>query len=390
MRAYRAGGLGSAGVLLCSLALVSAPVGSAAQVTVRTTGAALFESYELSPGVATSVSGQLSSVDRVSEFSLPLTASAQIGRQATLTLATGYARVQIEGSGRETSSISGALDTELRLAVQAVRDRVTVFATSSFPTGIGSVEQDDVSVLGVLTSDVIGFSAANLGGGGAVGGGIAVAAPAGRMAFGGAASFRASGTYQPVEGRPSELRPGGELRVRLGIEGPVAQRSFLRISGVFSRRGDDEVNGELQSSVGNRLSGYVSLDQGLGSTTLALYAFNLFRSASGLEQTPVGIAVLNRGNVFAAGVRWTFSVASDTQLTPNVEIRDSRAEMDETSSGLQRVGTTTRFGVDLRRRMNPTLAAVVRAGGHTGSIVDAGTDIDVTGYRVSLQLEILP
>ncbi len=213
------------------------------------------------------------------------------------------------------------------------------------------------------------------------------------MALGLAASFTGSGVYQPIQ-ETGEFRPGGELRMRLGFEGSIAQRSFLQITGIFTHRGQDEVDGRPQPSVGNTFSGSVALNQGLGATTLTLYAFDLFRSASGLAQTAVGTAFLNRGNVFAGGARWSFPLASGTSLTPRVEIRDSRADTRGSGSGflrgLQRLGRTTRFGVDLRHRIGQRRAVVLRGGRLTGTVMDnVGTNIDVTGYRVSLQLEIL-
>ena len=387
MSGDRVEGLHAPVIPLFFLTLLAVPVSATGQVSVGVRGAALFESYEFSQSFG-------SSVDRVSELSVPLTLSAQLGRRTALIVATGYARVSVSGPGQETSVVRGVLDTELRLAFQAVRDRITVFTTSSFPTGIGSIEQSDLSTLGVLASDVIGFSSANLGRGGAVGGGIAVSAPVGRMALGLAATFTANGTYRPVQGQLGEFRPGGEMRLRLGFEGPIAQRSFLQTSGIFTHRRQDKVSGLSQPSVGNTFSGSVSLNQGLGSTTLTLYVFDLYRSASGLVPTAVGTAFLNRGNVFAGGARWSFPLASGTSLTPRVEIRDSKADTRGSRSGflrgLERLGRTTRFGVDLRHRIGQRQAVVLRGGRLTGTVVDnMGTNIDVTGYRVSLQLEVL-
>jgi hypothetical protein len=365
------------------LTLLTVPASATGQVSVVVRGSALFESYEFSQSLD-------SSVDRVSELSLPLALSAQLSRRTALTVATGYARVSVTDQDQQTSLVSGVLDTELRLAFQAVPDRVTVFATSSFPTGIESVEQSDLPILSVLASDVIGFSFANLGGGGAVGGGVAVSERVGRMALGLATSFTTNGTYQPVQGQAGEFRPGQETRVRLGFEGPIAQRSFLQVSSIFTHRGEDEISGASQPSVGNTFSGSVALNQGLGATTLTLYVFDLFRSGSGLVQTPVGSVLLNRGNLFAGGAQWSIPLASGTSVTPRVEIRDSRDETGGEGSGLERVGRTTRFGLDLRRRIGQRYAVVLRGGGLTGSVVDnMGTDVDVTGYRVSLQLEIL-
>ncbi len=369
------------------LTLLTVPASATGQVNLAVRGSALYESYEFAQSVD-------SLFDQVTELSLPLTLSAEFGRRTALTIATGYARVSVSNQGQEMSLVNGVLDTELRLAFQAVPDRVTIFTTSTFPTGIGSIKRNNLPILGVLASDVIGFSSTNLGGGGAVGGGIAVSAPVGRMALGLAASFTEKGTYQPVQGQAGEFRPGSELQVRLGLEGPIAQRSFLQISAIVTHRGDDEVSGTSQPSVGNTLSGSVGLNQGVGATTLTLYVFDLYRTSSGLEQTAVGTVFLNRGNLFAGGVQWSFPLGSATSLTPRAEIRDSKADTNGKGSGflkgLEQLGRTTRFGVDLRRRIGQRQAVVLRGDRLTGNIVDTtGMVVDVTGYRFSLQLEIL-
>ena len=375
--------LGARGPWTLPVALLPVMLATAvgAQMTVEVRSSAVFESYEFSEGL---------DFDRASEISLPLTATARFGRRGTLTIATGFASVDIESAGREASTVSGVLDTEFRLAYQTVRDRLTLFTTASLPTGIGAIDRGDVSTLAVLASDVIGFSTVNLGTGGSVGGGVALTAPAGDMAFGAAVSFRAGSAYQPVRGVGTDFKPGGEFRLRLGLEGPVARRSFLRVAGIFAHRSEDELDGDPTSAVGDRISAYISLDQGVGSSTLTLYVFDLYRSASGLGQTAVGTSELPRGNILAAGAQWSFTLARGTSLTPRVEVRESRAEDVAQSGGLERLGSTARIGVALRHQISQTLAGVVQLGGLRGSLVSDGKDIDVSGYRISAHLEIIP
>jgi len=376
----RSGRAAASFLLVIAAALVAQP--GSGQVPLTVQAATVFESYSLSPSLD-------SVVENVSEVTIPVVATARVGGRAVVSLASGYTRVSVGLENQETSHISGLLDTELRLEVQALRDRVTLFTTASFPTGMATLASEEVAFLGVLTSDVIGFSAPNLGGGGAVGGGLAAAVPFGRMALGLATSFSSHGTYAPVEGQPGEFRPGPELRLRVGIEGPVGQRSFLRVSGILAHRGDDQLNGIAEPSVGDRISAFVSLERGLGSSTLLAYAFNMFRSASGLESTPIGTTVLNRGNVLVLGAQWSYPIASGTALTPRLEFRDSRSEVEEMGSGLQPVGRTTRIGVDLRRQLGERIAGVLKADGLFGSAAHTmmDGDADVRGYRLTLQLE---
>ena len=83
-------GLQASVVLLLFLALltITIPASAKGQVDLVVRGSVLFESYRFSEGTG-------SSADRVSELSLPLTLSAQIGRRTALTVATGYARVSV-------------------------------------------------------------------------------------------------------------------------------------------------------------------------------------------------------------------------------------------------------------------------------------------------------
>jgi hypothetical protein len=376
-------GLGAPLIELFFLAFLMVPGGAAGQVSVEVRGSTLFESYNFSQSLD-------SSVDHVSELSLPLAVSAQIGRRTALTVATGYTRVSLSDQGQRPSFVSGLRDTELRLAYQVIPDRVSVFGTSSLPTGKSSLGQGNLPTLGVIASDVIGFSSTGLGGGGAAGIGFAVSEQVGRMALGLATSFTMNGTYRPVRKQPGEFRPGEQFRMRLGLEGPVARRSLLQGSVIFIHRGEDEISGAPKPSVGNTFSGSLAVNQGLGAATLTVYVFDLFRSSAGLAQTPVGTTFLNRGNLFAVGAQWSYPLRSGTSLTPRFEIRDSREQTAGPGRGLRKVGRTTRLGVDVRHRITQRYAIVFRGGGLTGNVVDnAGTDIDVSGYRVSLQLEVL-
>ena len=103
-------------------------------------------------------------------------------------------------------NIAGMLDTEARLSINLVSGRLVALATGAIPTGTKTVQQEQLSVLGAISSDVIGFSASNLGSGGHVGAGFVGATPVGKFALGYGATFRLPLSYTPITGQPSACR----------------------------------------------------------------------------------------------------------------------------------------------------------------------------------------
>ncbi|MQA91598.1 MAG: hypothetical protein GEU90_15475 [Gemmatimonas sp.] len=352
-------------------------VGAQVRTEVRTS--ALYESYGFDDGLG---------VDNISEASLAMTAATTVGDRVNLTMATGYSRVSAGGADGQAYDMSGILDTELRFTVEALPDRLTVFGIAQIPNGQNSFEQDDRALVQVLANDVIGFATPNLGSGGGAGGGFALAVPAGPLAVGAALSYQASFAYSPFAESAAELHPGNEFRLRMGIEGPLARRSFLRLSGIFARRAGAEWN-SAPTDIGNLYSGYASFQQGFESSSLTLYLFELYRASGALEQTAVGPALLPRSNVFAAGAQWAYTFADEIQIMPRLELRDSRSALTD-SGPLEPLGRTLRVGVDLRRRMTEWMSAVIQGDGVTGSLTAEGADIGVSGYRISAHLQFAP
>jgi hypothetical protein len=350
------------------------------QLSVST--AVLFESYSFDPGL---------SFSKVSELTIPVTATLRFGNRGDLTISTGYARVSVtaaETAETPISELAGVLDAEVRLTVAVVPERLSLIATGTAPTGFGAVDLDDVTALRALATDVVGFAAASLGAGGSVGGGFVAAVPLGRMAIGLAGRYSRPLSYTPVAGMSDKLRPGAEIRVRTGLEGPIGPRTHLRITGILTRRGRDEFNGEVGNGIGNRYAGYVAVDQGVGAASLSLYAFDLFRSGPQLEQTGIGTAIFPRGNAFGAGARVSFAAGRSTQITPKAEFRGSWEAADAFESTLRRKGSSLRFGADLRHSVTNRAVLAVQAEGLTGNILETAETIGFSGYRIAAFLEI--
>ena len=369
--------IGVGSILLAFLALGET---ADARAQVRVESSVLFESYTFDTGLG---------YDDASQLSVPFTLRIPLGPRAGLTASSIFTRVSVTpSSGADAvETMSGLTDTELRLSVDIVPERLVFIGSGAIPTGMESIEAAQGPVLGVLVTDVLGFSTRNLGTGGSVGAGFAGGVPAGRMALGLAATFLQFGSFDPVVGGDRTLKPASELRIRGGIEGPAGERGYLRMAAVVSRRGSDEINGEALSSSGNRYVGYVSLAQRLGNSELMLYAFDLYRSAAQLETSALGAAVVPKGNLIAGGAQLTLALARDTRLTPRVEVRSS-SQAPEGSTSLAKLGSSVRVGADLRQSVGPGATLVFEANGLVGNIESPTGSVGVTGFRFGAHLQV--
>ncbi len=351
--------------------------------------AVLYESYTFGAGLV---------FDRVSEMTVPVGLSYDFGRLGNIALSSGYASVDLRSADAiklANQKLSGPLDTEARLSLNVMQGRVVALLTGALPTGTKTVQQEELSVLGAISSDVVGFAASNLGSGGNLGGGFAAALPLGRWAAGLGATFRQPMSYRPVLGEDDQLKPGTEVRLRAGIEGPLARRTYLRTAAILARTSKDRIAfagvDSTRNGVGNRLITYLSVNQGFQSFSLTAYGFDVLRGDPQIEQTAVGAAILPRGNLFALGGRLDFPLRETTTISPNAEWRTSAAAPDTiTTAKLERLGASLRFGVDVRHRLTSSTALVLQGGGTSGHIIQAGSRVNLSGYRVALHLELTP
>ncbi len=367
-----------------TLALFAVPTGVAAQGNLDVRVSTLFESYSFDVGLPFS---------KVTEFTVPLLITYQLGRFGNIVLSSGYATVDLTSSNPTQladQTLSGVLDTEARLSVNIVPGRLVALFTGSLPTGVKTVAFEELSILGVISSDIIGFSTSNFGTGGDVGGGFAGAVPWGRMAVGFGATYNHPLEYQPVLSRPDELRPGAELRLRTGIEGPIARRTYIRLAGIYARREKDQIDGATTNGVGNRLVGYAAVDHGIGSSQITLYVFDVFRGDPQIEQTAAGAAILPKGNLLGVGGQLAIPIGFGTNVVPQLEYRYSAAAPDTVTTSLQRLGNSFRFGVDFRRPATENLVLVLHADALTGSVRQSGNDVGITGFRAAVRVELTP
>ncbi len=364
------------------VALGVAPAALMAQAAVDVRTSALYESYKFEAGLP---------FCKISEFTIPVGVTFALGRFGSFSVSSGYASVEListDPAQLPDQTVSGMLDTETRLTVNLVPGRLVALLTGVFPTGVKTVLPEELSILGAITSDVIGFSTSDLGTGGGVGGGFAGAVPVGKMALGFGATYRHPLSYQPIAGQTSLLLPGPEVLIRGGLEGSIARRTYVRIAGIFARRMKDQIDGVYQNGVGNRFIGYLSLDQGIGRSTITVYGFDVFRADPQIEPTAAGAALLPRGNLLAFGGQISLPIGRSVSFIPRGEFRLSHSAPDTVDTQLQRLGDSFRFGADVRIRAHRNFAFVLYGGGFTGTAYLSSTQVGVTGFRAAVHLEV--
>ncbi len=379
--------------LVVGIALVLGGSLVAGQVPIKVTIGGSAESYGFDPGFGPAP-GQVE-YTQITQIAAPVGVVVPLGRYGDITVSTGFVHVLLNSRYPETlenQTLTGALDTEMRLSWNVIPGRVIAFVNGVIPTGTATVEEGQLNILGVLASDVIGFRIPTVGTGGGGGGGFGAAVPiSGSWSVGIGGSVRVPLAYQPLTGVADEIKPGTDLRLRAGVEGSIARRTYLRIAGVFARQGDYTVADTGRSGVGNRIMGHLSLNQGVGSGALTVYAFDVFRGTPEL----IGASVLPRGNLMGAGARYELPLGSRFRAVPRAEFRfSSQATADDDT--LRKAGNSWRFGADLQYDLGGPLRVVLQGDGVIGSLrpltmLEPSVQlIDFGGWRAGLFLELRP
>lgn len=380
-------------VLVAIAGLLTAPSASA-QLQAR--GSVLFESYNFDSGLSLAGGEQLS---RLTQFTLPITVTYPIGQLASVTVSTAYTRVELESEMNgvsDTRSVTGLTDVEARVSVELIPQRLTAFATGALPAGNETLEAQLRPLANLLATEALSFSARSLGTGGNVGLGLAGAMPAGDFAVGFATSVTQFGSFEPVLNQASEFKPGMELRARLGFEGPLSPRSYLRLAGIFSHRGADELAARPLGASGNRYAAYASLNHGLENAALTVYLLDSFRASSQIEDG----SLQPRGNLLALGAQISVPLDRVTSIVPRIEMRRSNLAVTQDSDELSSVGSTFRLGADASRRLNDAVSLVLDLDAVFGSLnqgavqssgLDGSTpldDVSVRGFKFGVHIEV--
>lgn len=344
-----------------------------AGTTLARTGV-YFESYSFGRGLA---------FNRISELTIPVSVTQRFGNRVVLDVATAFASASSDQAGGGTIDHSGFIDTDVRATVNVVPGRLLLSFVGTIPTGATTVPDTTIPLFGATATDLLAFSTPNFGTGGGISSGFASAFPMGaNWAVGAGASYRYGARYVPVTGG-STLIPGGEIRARLGMEGPFGDGKYFRGALVYTTSAANDVGGGEQSSIGDRVLAYASASLPWGSSHLSLYGWDMRRLRARNYDAPATIAV-PRGNVLVLGARLEKSLSPNATLMPLLEFRH---ELTGPTEKMELLGYLLRGGADLRYRMSDRASGIVQAQLAFGTLQDEGTRVSVVGPRLGVLLE---
>ena len=321
----------------------------------------------------------------VSELAIPLFVSFPVGSRASVDLGTAYARARVS-SGAEHSDIAGLTDVQLRAQYTLGSDRVVLTGGINLPTGNASVSADQLAAATLIGSDFLAFPVSNMGTGLAVTGGAAMAYPLGEWNLGAGASIRRSRAYEPfdVPGESFRYQPGNEVRLRLGVDRPVAE-GRVAFGATYAAFGRDDAGGYAYNT-GDRLIALGELTGRVGAQDYTVAAYNVFRApgsfASGDRAGRENIA-----NLFLSlGVH-----TLGTIVEPSVELRHWLQNVYDDSIAPGRSQSSALATIGLRARIDAGRLELFPSGGYTAlgrlaTTDDAGLPVQarLTGFHLSL------
>ncbi len=347
--------------------LFLAPLGRALGQEARPTGQTGVEFRSVSYGTGFDTKS-------LSEFAVPIGFAYPASPRLTLDAGTYFVSAQRTDATGGTTSLSGLTDVVVRGAYQLKPDVAVLTVAVNVPTGQSTINLNQALLANALASDLVPFPVASFGTGFSLTTGIALAKPAGLWAIGFAGSYRYTGSYQPLSdsGLTSSLKPGSEIRVRLGADRLVGQ-GRLSLGMTYSTFGDDEY-GTSTRNPGARFIPQAAWTTPLGlNNSLAVYAWDLYRQVTDTNQASNHLNTVTLGAVLSlrAGARNVFR--------PQLEFRQSGG----LTSG-HVIGLSARYQMVAGERL--TIVPAVRL--DLGSVVAgaSGTTASLTGFGASLML----
>ncbi len=358
-------------VVLLTL-LGPAIVAAQAATTVARTGA-FFESYSFGTGLA---------FRRISEFTIPMSVTQRLGDGLVLDIGTAYASASVRAADGSTIDHSGLVDTDLRASFGIIPGRLIFNVAGKVPTGATTVPDTTIPLFGATATDLLGFTTPSFGSGGGISAGFASAIRMGSdWAVGTGASYRYGASYTPVRDSGT-LTPGGEVRLRVGLEGPFGHGKYFRGAVVYTTTGDNDLGGGRQSAIGDRVLAYATVSLPFGSSHLALYGWEMRRLRARSFDVPGTVAV-PRGNVLALGARLDRSLSPRATLAPMLEFRQ---ELTGPAAKMTLLGYLLRAGTDLRYQLSDHASGVLQAQFAFGSLRSPGA-VSVVGPRLGALIE---
>jgi hypothetical protein len=362
-------------LVLVGVALALAPgvVAAQANSTIVRSGV-YFESYSFGPGLA---------FKRITEFTVPFGVTQRVGPRLVFDLGSAYVNATTDQPGGTRIEHSGFVDTDLRATVNVMPGRVLLNFVATIPTGVETVSDTTIPLFGATATDLLAFTTPSFGAGGAVSTGFVSAFRMGSdWAFGVGGSYRQGASYVPLRGG-NTLQPGGEVRARLGIEGPFGDGKYFRGALVYTTTADNDIGGGEQSAIGDRVLAYAAVSLPFGSSHLSIYGWDMRRLRARNYDAPATV-VVPRGNMFALGARLERALSPKVTVVPLLEFRH---ELTGPTDRMELLGYLVRGGGDLRYRLSDRATGVLHAQFAVGTIQDEGVRASVVGPRIGALLE---
>lgn len=327
--------------------------------------------------------------ETIAELAIPVFVTVSAGPRLAFDIGTAYTRARVT-SGAVRSEISGLTDTQIRGTYSLGGDFIVLTAGVSLPSGESSVNLDQVVAAGRIGNDFLAFPVSNMGTGLAMTGGVAVARPLGDWSVGAGLSARRSRAYDPFDmpGERFRYQPGNEVRVRLGVDRPVAA-GRLALGVTYAAFGRDDAGGSAYNT-GDRVIAQGALTGLTGGHDWTVAAYNVFR-APGEYASGDRAGRENVANLFMSiGLH-----AVGTILEPSLELRHWRQQVFDTpgqgNAEIERSQSSRFATIALRTRAYVGGLELFPSAGYTmfGRLATEDVDgrpvsADLTGFRLAL------
>jgi hypothetical protein len=326
-----------------------------------------FVSYKLGSG---------STASTITQLGVPFAVIVPFNDRFNMDVSSSYANSQVKTPGAATSSITGLTDTQLRGNLTLGDNAAVVTLGVNLPSGQYRVLPNQVSAAGQIGNEFLIYPVTSMGNGLAATGGVGYATSVGEWNLGLGASFRYSTAFDAYQQTTGILRftPGDEMRLRVGLDRPVADGSY-NVSVTYSKFSKDQADSTTFGS-GDRALAQTALALPVGTgKDILVSAWDLYRGPGQELGEPAPWE--NVGNLgFAMGFQ-----TGGLYIQPNIEGRLWNVDGNKAGT-LANVGVRLRFDVD-GLSVNPTVTYSI------GSLYTVGQpSTDVTGFKASLLIRL--
>jgi hypothetical protein len=195
-------------------------------------------------------------------------------------------------------TLSGPIDTEVRLTAALMQDRMRISAVGLIPTGKSQLTPDELDVAGVVAADLLPFAISNWGSGGGIGLSAAAALPASEdMTVGLSAGYVLAREFEPVADNDFAYRPGNQLQIRAALDQTFGVSGKASVSLTFLKYSADQGSGANLFQAGNRLQALASYAFAAGANATGLIYAGYLRRQEG-EYTTVTLVTPAQNLIF--------------------------------------------------------------------------------------------